>query len=210
MPGARCLPRRMDPPASRHPGCRRETWPRCVSTRGHPPSRRCPRTACSQSLARQQRRRAVRRVVGVGDVSAPAANLSDYVVATRASCLSRSTSRFEAKRCCGATLRAAERRESACLPGPPRSPSRSGVCSRFSRRGRFSLSRFQRTSLLSSPRLTQQKRGKSRSSVTGARRRKLGTRRCLRSSRRLSPPVRTWARAGRAASSSSGASERGC
>ena len=104
MPGARCLPRRMDPPASRHPGCRRETWPRCVSTRGHPPSRRCPRTACSQSLARQQRRRAVRRVVGVGDVSAPAANLSDYVAATRASCLSRSTSRFEAKRCCGAPL----------------------------------------------------------------------------------------------------------
>ena len=89
--------------------------------------------------AREPPVRRVRRVVGVGDVSAPAANLSDYVVATRASCLSHSTSRFEAKRCCGATLRAAERRESACLPGPPRSPSRSGVCSRFSRRGRFSL-----------------------------------------------------------------------
>ena len=85
VPGTRCLPRRMDPPSSRHPGCRRDVATLC----------RRPRTACSRSLARQQRRRAVRCVVGVGDVS-----LWDYVVATRASCLSR----FEAKRCCGATL----------------------------------------------------------------------------------------------------------
>ena len=198
MPGARCLPRRMDPPASRHPGCRRDVatlrlHARTPTVPSMPENRLFAESGASWASAMSRRPR-------------PICRTTSWLRVRRAF-----PTRPPASRQSGVAARRCEPQNEGRAPAFPdlRGALREVAFAAASLVVDASLSRFQRTSLLSSPRLTQ-KRGKSRSSVTGARRRKLGTRRCLRSSARLSPPVRTWARAGRAASSSSGASERGC